>query len=234
MGFDELYSQTYEGGQKKPLEMIDLSKGPVNRTNFGVLYAPGGYRVLDVGCGNGDLLFNLSGKYKELHGIDVSSARVVQARENLTRFKATVIQCEFDRGTEYQGAFFDTVVCLDVIEHILDVRSAFEEFARILKPGGVLVITTPNIARLNYRLALLAGRFPGTAFGNEGLDTRENERLIDAGHIHYFTFRSLRLLAEEVDLELVVKRGIGSRPALYNLWPEFLSGSVATVFLRKS
>ena len=56
---------------------------------------------------------------------------------------------------------------------------------------------------------MLFGRFPGTAFGNEGLDTRKGESLIDAGHIHYVTFRALKLLAKEAGFKQELKVGIG-------------------------
>jgi 2-polyprenyl-3-methyl-5-hydroxy-6-metoxy-1,4-benzoquinol methylase len=51
----------------------------------------------------------------------------------------------------YDDASFDVVLLVEVIEHLENHRIAVGELARILKPGGVLILTTPNIMRLNSR-----------------------------------------------------------------------------------
>ena len=55
----------------------------------------------------------------------------------------------------YPEASFDLVTCTEVIEHLEHYRAALREMARVLRPGGVLVITTPNVLNLRSRLRYL-------------------------------------------------------------------------------
>ena len=59
------------------------------------------------------------------------------------------------RSLSYAYASFDVVLLIEVIEHLENHRIAISELARILKPGGVLILTMPNIMRLNSRLHFL-------------------------------------------------------------------------------
>jgi SAM-dependent methyltransferase len=52
----------------------------------------------------------------------------------------------------------DLVFALEIVEHLVDPAHLFDEARRLLKPGGALVITTPNIARIGSVMKLLAGR----------------------------------------------------------------------------
>lgn len=94
---------------------------------------------------------------------------------------------------------YDAVIMIALIEHLIDPLGAMQRIREILKPGGFVYIDTPNIAKYTRRLKLLLGRFPSTASKNEGLTTYEGDPtgLYDAGHLHYFTFRSLSLMLTE-------------------------------------
>jgi len=59
----------------------------------------------------------------------------------------------------YQDASFDLVTCTEVIEHIEHYRETLREMFRILKPGGVLVVSTPNILNLKIPIEILVFRF---------------------------------------------------------------------------
>jgi SAM-dependent methyltransferase len=104
-----------------------------------------GFRVLDYGCGDGALLGVVHkrhpGKALDLHGFDPNELAVHLARETLAqhRVPATV-------HTSLAGildGFFDAVLCTEVIEHASAPESLLCEIARVLKPGGRLVMTTP-------------------------------------------------------------------------------------------
>ncbi len=88
--------------------------------------------------------------------------------------------------TEIASNSIDCVVCVDTIEHVPDVYAAAAELRRVPKPGGRLVINTPNVAFGKRRLLSLLGRFPSTSQPNEGLGS---DVLFDGGHLHYFTYR---------------------------------------------
>jgi hypothetical protein len=77
-------------------------------------------------------------------------------------------------------------------------------------------IDTPNVAKYSRRLKLLAGHFPSTSSLDEGLTRYDGEpvQLHDEGHLHYFTFRSLRrLLLERAGFERVEYLPYAARPA---------------------
>jgi len=96
----------------------------------------------------------------------------------------------------------------------------------VLRPGGTLVINTPNIAFLKKRILLLMGRFPSTSQPNEGLGS---DILFDGGHLHYFTFRSLSLLLERAGFAVEQSIGFGKLGRLHNVYPPLLSGGVQLV-----
>lgn len=102
--------------------------------------------VLDVGCGRGYALAALCGPgITSVGGIDTSSEQVASAAER--GLPAKLVQ---DPGEHLlrRPATHDTVLLMDVIEHVepLDQRSLLSAIARALKPGGTLLLTTPNAA----------------------------------------------------------------------------------------
>ncbi len=109
----------------------------------------GGHRLLDIGCGFGDLLYLLRGKYDILCGIDPSSDMVHQTTWNLQHRN---VQNDFyvTQGVaeelKFENDYFDTVLLIDTYEHIHpEYRSkALAEIKRVLKPGHALIVVTPS------------------------------------------------------------------------------------------
>jgi len=120
-------------------------------------------------------------------------------------------------------------VSADTIEHVSDVYAALKEMYRVLKPGGILVINTPNIAFVKKRLLLVLGRFPSTSQPNEGIG---DDVLFDGGHLHYFTFRSLQIALQKAGFATLRKIGYGRFGYLHQTWPALLSGGVQWVAVK--
>jgi SAM-dependent methyltransferase len=101
-------------------------------------WAPAGGRVLDVGCGTGITLQELPSAYRGV-GLDPSSAALALCRgrglASLVRGSATELPLA--------DASVDAVLALDIVEHIEEDRQALLEIARVLRRGGVGVITVP-------------------------------------------------------------------------------------------
>ncbi len=112
----------------------------------------GRIHVLDAGAGHGALA-------KRLHE---SGFRVSACDFRPERFRYDQVECRradlLDR-LPYDDAFFDYVIAVEVMEHLSDHEKFFHEAARVLKRGGRLVVSTPNILSLKSRLRFLLSGF---------------------------------------------------------------------------
>jgi len=105
-------------------------------------YAEPGCRVLDVGCNGGFFAEAMRGLGFDAHGIDPDPVSVAYAREHYPEntWHRGFIE-DFDPGAISFGA----VYCSEVIEHSADVNGFMAAIARIMEPGGVLYLTTPDM-----------------------------------------------------------------------------------------
>jgi len=135
-------------------------------------------RVLDVGCLDGTIgeLFLKMGN--EVYGIDASEPALKKALARGIQAKRGNVEERFP----FEDAMFDAVFAGEIIEHIFDIDSMLSQIYRVLKPNGVFVVTTPNLAALGRRLMLLANRNPHIEISFTGEA---------AGHIRYFIRQTL-------------------------------------------
>ena len=114
-----------------------------------------------------------------------------------------------------------------VVEHLVEPIQTLITTRKLMRSGGYLLLTTPNIAKWTRRTKLLFGRFPGTAAIDEGLlqyDRTSPTALYDEGHLHYFTFRSLsRVLVERAGFSRVDRLCFGRPGFLAWAWPTMFS-----------
>ncbi|HEX5215326.1 MAG TPA: class I SAM-dependent methyltransferase [Vicinamibacterales bacterium] len=111
-----------------------------------------GTRVLDAGCGEGVLVDEFHGRLA-IEGLDPNYSSAHVTRGSLTQLP-------------YAPAIFDRALCLDVLEHLSfdDQPRALAELFRVLKPGGELLVTVPNLAHLQSRVHfMLRGELIRTA-----------------------------------------------------------------------
>ncbi len=114
-----------------------------DRTAIRALLPPTGERLIEVGAGFGRLVDEYAG-YRNVVLFDSSSALLESGREHL----GSDSRLEFVLGDAHALPFpdssFDAVVCVRVAHHFPDAASVFAEFARILRPGGALVLEFAN------------------------------------------------------------------------------------------
>ncbi len=115
---------------------------------------PPGARVLDIGCGNGELLERLGAMgASRIEGIDFSERAVELAkRRGVAAWLGTFLNYPAD------DAIYDLVMMNNYLEHTLDPRAELERARRLLKPGGHLVGDLPNFSSLDR---ILFGRYWG-------------------------------------------------------------------------
>ena len=160
----------------------------------------GGKSVLDIACGTGfgcDMLAK-AGAHSVV-GLDLDSSAIDYARRNYS-----ADQIRFDTGDAQNlagvaEASFDVVISFETIEHLPDVDRYLSELRRVLKPGGMVMISTPD-RRLESTLYPLRGK-PNNPFHLREYTRREFVRAVSAG------FEPLELLGQSF-----VSRGLAAWP----------------------
>lgn len=112
-----------------------------------VMKGPAGQKVLDMPAGNGLVAAELR---KAGH-------QVVCA--DINREKGDYVFADLNERLPFDDGSFDTVICLEGLEHVLDPQALIGELVRILKPGGRVIISTPNVQNAFSRLRFLSTGF---------------------------------------------------------------------------
>lgn len=126
---------------------------------LGLLEKNGGAQVLDIGCGSGDFSKQVADRIEtdNIFGIDIDEKSVVNAREK-NAINAFVADCE--NPFPFADSSFDIVFSNQVIEHLGNTDNFIKEIYRILRRGGVCIISTPNLASLHSIISLMLGYQP--------------------------------------------------------------------------
>jgi len=135
-------------------------------------------KVLDIGCGEGYLLSKLQPQ-PELYGTDMAPSAIRVAK---SRIKEGNFCLGNATNIPFNSNIFDCIICTEVLEHIAG-NDAVKEIYRVLKPGGVALITVPN------------GKGP----------SGESH----PSHIRSFTFESITAFLEETGFEIVCGQKFG-------------------------
>jgi len=149
-------------------------------------------RMLDIGCLDGtfSMLLGESISAKEIYGADISEENVKNAQGK--GCKAVVF--DMDSGKlPLADASFELIHAGDVIEHLYNPDNLLREIRRLLSDEGICIITTPNLAALANRIALLLGYQPfpvGTSLENDTGKLFISSPLLLGGHIRVFTCRA--------------------------------------------
>ena len=157
-------------------------------------------RVLDVGCGAGDLVGALRRDGHEAVGMDVSERAVGLAAERNPGARFVWHSAE-ELPWPVEPAGFDAVAAFEVVEHLLWPRRLLEGAAEALRPGGGLALTTPYHG-LVKRLAVAAAAF-------------DRHFDVEGDHIRFFSDRALRRLLDETGFQVAHLRHYGR---IWGLW----------------
>jgi len=113
-------------------------------------------KVLDIGCFNGFVLDILKEKGYDTYGVDASKTAVDFC--NQKGHKA--LEGDLENEIPFENDYFDSVIGMEIIEHLADTDTFIREIKRVLKPNGVLVFSTPNFFSLSRRIMTLFGINP--------------------------------------------------------------------------
>lgn len=161
----------------------------------------GGERVLDLGCGAGFGTVKFS-RYFDTYAVEPSLEYAQRARARAPRAAVTHGSAEH---LPYPDDDFAAVLMLDVLEHVADERATIDEVARVLRPGGLLVLSVPNAGLFrwfdSFNLYMwLTGEDPWSRPGTPSTDATY--------HRHYSTCALKGLLGDRFTIEYTHYSGL--------------------------
>jgi SAM-dependent methyltransferase len=142
-------------------------------------------RILEIGCGNGDTsaYAKQSGKCAWACGVELCAEPATIARTKIDRVIVGDVE-SIDFGIP--DASLDAVLMSEVLEHLVDPWAVVRRLHPLLRPGGVVVAGSPNVAHRSVVWGLLRGDFD-----------YEPEGVMDRTHLRWFTPRTYRRMFEE-------------------------------------
>lgn len=157
--------------------------------NWGLLRLWGkrtGKDVLDVGCGFATTSQHIQKLGNRVTGVESSPEAVSVARQRIEQvFEADLQQFAIDRK-------YDVIIFADVLEHLAWPVRVLGRYVPMLKPGGSVIVSLPNVGLWSVRLGLLFGRFHYDDTG-----------VLDRTHLRFFTRANAIAMLREADLRVV-------------------------------
>lgn len=142
-------------------------------------------RALDAGCGEGYVLSKMVSP--DAVGLDISRTAIERASK---ASDATLVLGDAER-MPFSDSYFDAAICSETLEHTVNPRRVVEELSRVVRPGGKIILSTPNEKLINtikdivWNLGLFDILFPG-------VPRKQNEEW----HLHSFDLKMLKEVSE--------------------------------------
>ena len=179
---------------------------------------PLGSHVLDLGCGDGELLQQLARERAcSGYGIEIDDANVLAC----VRRGVNVLQLNLHQGLKsFADQSFDVVLQINTLQHLRNAEVMLRETARV---GRLGIVAFPNFAHWANRLSVLRGRMPVTA--------RLPYEWYDTPNIRVGTFKDFEVLAGKNGLKLLDAFGFEDGRAVRR-WPNLMAGTAVFVLQR--
>ena len=178
--YDEIFYKNKGVRSAWHFTKFDYIKKKINKKNI----------HLDVGCGSGTFISLLNNK--ESYGIDISSKQIKYASKKYGKKNKKFYS--FSKRIPFKKNFFDSISLIELIEHLSDreIYILFKEIFRILKPNGVIHITTPNYLSFWPLLELILNQISKVSYENQ--------------HINKFNLFNVSKITKKLRLRIVEKK----------------------------
>ena len=179
---------------------------------------PPGSRVLDLGCGNGDLLVHLrEHRGCSGYGIEIADADVLACQQR----GVNVVQLNLEEGLAlFDDRSFDVVLQLDTLQHLKNTEKMLRETARV---GRIGIVSFPNFAHWPNRLHVIGGRMPVTRV--------LPYQWYDTPNIRVGTYADFEMLAKKDGLRILDSFGMQNGKTV-RAWPNLLASVAVFKFER--
>ena len=165
----------------------DAAGAPIARGSRGVW--------VDLGCGFGEFLSG--SQCDSAMGLDLDRRALAAARD----LGFAVVAADLALSIPFRSNSLDGATLIEVIEHVFDAQALLAELSRVIRPGGWVVLTTPNVAHFTYRVRALTGHAPK----QEGY------------HVRFFTRDRLLALIESSGFRVEARASYGKQALLTKL-----------------
>jgi cyclopropane fatty-acyl-phospholipid synthase-like methyltransferase len=183
----------YENGTKN--ESHGYLRPAIER---GLSVLPEGARVLDIGCGNGSLTAAWAKGDWHVTGVDLSESGIAQARASHQNIAFHRMPVGPELVEHFGAGCFDAIVSAEVVEHLYAPRDLAQNCFRLLKEGGMLILTTPYHGYLKNLVMAATGTMD-----------QHWTVLWDGGHIKFWSWRTLSQLLSEAGFVDAKFSGVG-------------------------
>ena len=141
--FGQIHEQGYRWNQNKLLNLLEESRDA---------------KILDIGCSDGSFTKKVADKVRstDIFGIELVKGRAVEAHKN----GVNAVVANADRIFPFKDSVFDVVISNQVIEHVCDTDLFIKESYRVLRKGGVCIISTNNLSSSQNLFSLILGYQP--------------------------------------------------------------------------
>ncbi|MEE2710446.1 MAG: class I SAM-dependent methyltransferase [Gemmatimonadota bacterium] len=225
--YDAMYGdEAPEHGQRSLIKRL-IQHISTDRIEAASALVPKGESLLDVGCGDGSLLWSLAGKFKYGLGVDITMRPPVWNKDDTQKngdMPLHMVVANIDEGLPFKASSYQVVICIATLQHVFDPIHCLKEIAQVIRPGGYLVIQVPNIVYIKYRWKILFGSFPSISWRGGW----------DGGTLHYFTKSSLKELLADQGFRICRLSGSGVLSAFRSWWPGLLTGDLIVLAQKPS
>ena len=188
----DLYNNKYRDEPWVELALRPRAASTTRYDDVARLVEMEGGRLLELGCGSGQLAASLASQFDELVGIDVSDVRIDRGRRALSGLgprlsgKITLMMGRVDEPLPFPDDSFDVVLACEVIEFVPNVFRTIDEMARVVRPGGAAIVTVQNACYLKHAVGALMGRTTVTSSPSRDV-SYWREHGWDGGALRYFS-----------------------------------------------